>query len=53
MRGGEQQSRDYKARRTQSWLDEAERALRDNRRTMAVVLMSEIFASDGYLAGLS
>jgi len=52
MRGGEQQSRDYKARRTQSWLDEAERALRDNRSTMAVVLMSEIFASDGYLAGL-
>jgi hypothetical protein len=52
MRGGEQQSRDYKASRTQSWLDEAERALRDNRSTMAVVLMTEIFASDGYLAGL-
>src|SRR6185369_8776595 len=45
MRGGEQQSRDYKARRTQSWLDQAERALRENRSTMAVVLMTEIFAS--------
>ena len=52
MRGGEQQSRDYKEKRTQSWLLEAERALRENRSTMAVVLMSEIFASDGYLAGL-
>ena len=52
MRGGERQSRDYKAIRTQSWLDKAERALRDNRSTMAVVLMTEIFASDGYLASL-
>jgi len=52
MHGGEQQSRDYKISRTQGWLDQAERALRENRSTMAVVLMSEIFAPDGYLAGL-
>jgi hypothetical protein len=52
MRGGEQQSRDYNVGRTQAWLNEAERALRDNRSTMAVVLMTELFASDGYLAAL-
>ena len=52
MHGSEQQARTYKDRRTQSWLEEAERALRDNRSTMAVVLMSELFAPDGYLAGL-
>jgi uncharacterized protein YbaP (TraB family) len=52
MRGGEQQSREYKAARTKAWLDEAERALRVNRSTMAVVLMSELFATDGYLAAL-
>lgn len=52
MHGGEQQSRNYKTSRTQGWLNEAERALHDNRSTMAVVLMSEIFAEDGYLAAL-
>lgn len=52
MRGGEQQARDYNALRIKSWLDEADRALRRNRSTMAVVLMSELFAPDGYLAGL-
>jgi hypothetical protein len=52
MRGGEQKSRDYNVGRTQAWLDQAERALRDNRSTMAVVLMTEIFAADGYLAAL-
>jgi hypothetical protein len=52
MHGGEQQALDYKVRRTQAWLDEAERALRKNRSTMAVVLMSELFATDGYLAAL-
>lgn len=52
MRGGEQQLREYNQRRTQAWLDSAERALRRNRSTIAVVLMSEIFATDGYLAGL-
>jgi hypothetical protein len=34
------------------WLGEAERALRNNRSTMAVVLMSELFAPNGYLAAL-
>jgi hypothetical protein len=52
MHGGEQQAREYKLRRTQFWLDEAERALKQNRSTMAVVLMSELFEPDGYLAAL-
>jgi hypothetical protein len=52
MRGGEQQAADYNAKRKEAWLAEADRALTYNRRTMAVVLMSEIFAPDGYLAGL-
>ncbi len=52
MRGGEQQARDYKDARTQAWLAEADRVLRDNRSTLAVVLMTELFAADGYLAGL-
>ena len=52
MRGGERQSHADKLFRTKSWVDEAERALRENRSTMAVVLMSEIFSPDGYLAGL-
>jgi hypothetical protein len=52
MRGGELAARDYDRVRRQGWLDEAERALRNNRRTMAVVLMSELFARDGYLAAL-
>jgi hypothetical protein len=52
MHGGEQQARDYKVRRTQAWLNEAERALKKNRRTMAVVLMTELFEPDGYLAAL-
>jgi hypothetical protein len=52
MHGGEQHAREYKARRTRFWLDEAERALKENRSTVAVVLMSELFEADGYLAGL-
>jgi hypothetical protein len=52
MHGGERQAADYKRRRTQSWLNQAKRALRTNRRTMAVVPMSELFAPDGYLAAL-
>lgn len=52
MHGGERQAAQYKHRRTQAWLREAKRALRYNRRTMAVVPMSELFAPDGYLAGL-
>lgn len=52
MHGGEQQALDYKLRRTQAWLAEAKRALQKNRSTMAVVLMSELFAPDGYLAAL-
>ena len=52
MHGTEQNARDYKLRRTQYWLAEAERALKENRSTMAVVLMSELFEPDGYLAAL-
>jgi hypothetical protein len=52
MRGGEQQAREYAIGRQKGWMNEAERALRDNRSTMAVVLMSELFAVDGYLAAL-
>lgn len=52
MHGSEQNAREYKLRRNKFWLDEAERALKENRSTMAVVLMSELFEPDGYLAGL-
>jgi len=50
--GSEQRANDFVARRTESWLKEAERTLRENRSTMAVVPMAELFAPDGYLAGL-
>ena len=49
---GEQRANEFVARRTEAWLAEADRALRDNRSTMAVVPMAELFAPDGYLAGL-
>jgi hypothetical protein len=52
MRGGQEQLRAYDTGRMNGWLAEAERALRDNRSTMAVVLMSELFTPDGYLAAL-
>jgi hypothetical protein len=52
MHGGERQAANYKLRRTQAWLVAAKRALKNNRRTMAVVPMSELFAPDGYLATL-
>jgi len=52
MHGGERQAAEYKRRRTQLWMQQAKRALRNNLRTMAVVPMSELFASDGYLAAL-
>lgn len=38
--------------RTEAWLQEVERALRDNRVTLAVVPIPELFAADGYLAAL-
>lgn len=52
MRGGEKQAAEYDAERKQAWLKEAERCLKENRTTMAVVLMSELFEPDGYLAAL-
>jgi hypothetical protein len=52
MRGGEENLKHYDEERMKGWLAEAERALRENRSTMAVVLMSELFAKDGYLEAL-
>jgi len=52
MRGGEKQSNDFKTERTQGWLKEAERALKANKSTMAVTLMTDLFAADGYVAQL-
>ena len=50
--GGEQRANEFVARRTEAWLSAAERALRENKSTMAVVSIAELFAPDGYLAGL-
>ena len=50
--GGEQRANEFVARRTEAWLRTAERALRDNKSTMAVVSMAELIAPDGYLADL-
>jgi len=52
MHGGEEKAREYKDRRTQAWLAQADRALKKNETTLAVVLMSELFSPDGYLAAL-
>jgi TraB family protein len=52
MRGGEEELKQYNQERIQGWLKEAERALKNNRSTMAVVLMSELFEKDGYLEAL-
>jgi len=52
MQGGELQARNYIAKRGDSWLSAAERALRDNQSTMAVVRVDDLFAPDGYLATL-
>ena len=50
--GGEQRANEFVARRTEAWLSAAERVLRENKSTMAVVSIAELFAPDGYLAGL-
>jgi hypothetical protein len=52
MRGGDKQSLEFKTVRIQGWLKEAERALKENRSTMAVALMTDMFAADGYIAEL-
>jgi hypothetical protein len=49
---GELRAQNFVARKTESWLSEAERALQKNPSTMAVVPIAELFAPDGYLAGL-
>jgi len=50
--GGEGRANEFVARRTAAWLKEAERALKENKSTMAVISMSELFAPGGYLAEL-
>jgi uncharacterized protein YbaP (TraB family) len=50
--GGEKRANEFVARRTAEWLAVAENALRQNKSTMAVVSMAELFAPDGYLAAL-
>jgi hypothetical protein len=52
MRGGEKQASDFETERKQGWMKEAERALKDNQSTMAVTLMTDLFAADGYIAQL-
>ncbi len=50
--GGQQRANEFTARRKESWLEAASSALSANRSTIAVVPMGELFAPDGYLAGL-
>jgi hypothetical protein len=49
---GQRWSDDLVARKTGSWLKEAERVLRENQSTMAVVPIAELFDADGWLADL-
>jgi hypothetical protein len=49
---GPKQLDEHMSKRTTSWLAEAERALRENESTLAVVPITELFATDGYLAAL-
>jgi hypothetical protein len=50
--GSEQRARDHVEVQTDAWLEASTRALRVNESTMAVVPLVELFAADGYLAGL-
>lgn len=52
IHGGPQAAEQYKAKQSDNWLKEAERALRDNSSTVAVAPITELFAPDGYLAAL-
>jgi uncharacterized protein YbaP (TraB family) len=49
---GEQRARDFVMKRAENWLAEAERALRENRSTVAVVAIAELLDPEGYLAAL-
>jgi hypothetical protein len=49
---GRKQTGENRQKRNAPWLAEADRALRENDSTLAVVPMPELFATDGYLAGL-
>lgn len=50
MRGGQKEAREFETERKQGWLKEAERALKDNRTTTAVTLMTDLLSDDGYIA---
>lgn len=52
IHGGPQAAQVYKAKQTSNWLNEVERALRENESTLAVAPITELFAPDGYLAAL-
>ena len=52
MRGGQKEAREFETERKQGWLKEAERALKTNRSTMAVTLMTDLLSDDGYIAQL-
>src|SRR5690349_20020635 len=49
MRGGQKQASEFENERKQGWLKEAERALKHNRSTMAVTLMTDLLSADGYI----
>jgi hypothetical protein len=49
---GEPWAIEFVAKRTASWLEGAERGLRENQSTMAVVPIAELFAQDGWFASL-
>ena len=52
QQGGPQRAREFFEQRTTAWLKESERALRDNRSTMAVMPIGWLVAPDGYVAQL-
>jgi hypothetical protein len=52
IHGGQAAADEYKAKQTSNWLDVVERALRENETTLAVAPITELFATDGYLAAL-
>ncbi len=52
IHGGQPAADEYKAKQTANWLNEVERALRENQTTLAVAPITELFAADGYLAAL-
>lgn len=52
IHGGPQATVAYKAKQSSNWLNQVERALRENRSTLAVAPITEMLAPDGYVAAL-